>query len=88
MQLSNVGVQKGADVLSKNTKEGLFATGGRIARTEGLITLYKGLSASLLRQATYTTTRIGLYLYLKDTFSSKSTPLPVYMKVLYEFSSK
>ena len=36
-----------------------------VARNEGFRTLYNGLSAGLLRQATYTTTRLGVY-----TFSS------------------
>jgi len=34
--------------------------------------IYKGLSASLLRQATYTTVRFGSYLKLKEAYSSFS----------------
>ena len=30
-----------------------------VVRNEGVFTLYNGLSAGLLRQATYTTTRLG-----------------------------
>lgn len=30
-------------------------------RTQGMGSLYKGLSAGLLRQATYTTARLGIY---------------------------
>ena len=30
-----------------------------VVKNEGLFTLYNGLSAGLLRQATYTTTRLG-----------------------------
>ena len=30
-----------------------------VVRNEGVLTLYNGLSAGLLRQATYTTTRLG-----------------------------
>lgn len=40
-----------------------------IVRNEGLFTLYTGLSAGLLRQATYTTTRLGIYTWLFETFS-------------------
>ena len=32
-----------------------------IVKTEGLVGMYNGLSAGLLRQATYTTTRMGIY---------------------------
>lgn len=40
-----------------------------IVRNEGLFTLYTGLSAGLMRQATYTTTRLGIYTWLFETFS-------------------
>ena len=40
-----------------------------VVKQEGLFTLYNGLSAGLLRQATYTTTRLGIYTYLFETFS-------------------
>jgi len=42
-----------------------------IARQEGLSGLYNGLSAGLLRQATYTTTRLGIFQYLTDTFGQR-----------------
>lgn len=35
-----------------------------ILQKEGVVGLYTGLSAGLLRQATYTTTRLGVYTYL------------------------
>ncbi|ANZ77351.1 BA75_04354T0 [Komagataella pastoris] len=38
----------------------------RIISSEGIIGAYRGLSASLLRQATYSTTRFGIYEALKD----------------------
>lgn len=61
---------------------GLFKTGYNIVRNNGPMALYKGLSASLLRQATYTTTRFGAYDYLKDylTNGGQST-LPLYQKI-------
>lgn len=34
---------------------------GQIIRERGIFALYNGLSASLLRQVTYSTTRFGLY---------------------------
>ncbi|XP_055329214.1 mitochondrial 2-oxoglutarate/malate carrier protein-like [Paramacrobiotus metropolitanus] len=42
---------------------------GNIARKEGVLGLYAGLSAGLLRQATYTTTRLGVYTWLFEKFS-------------------
>jgi hypothetical protein len=49
-----------------------------IARTEGVSGLYKGLTASLLREATYSTLRIGFYDVFKDILKAedpKRTPL-------------
>lgn len=42
---------------------------GRVVRSEGVLGLYNGLSAGLLRQATYSTTRLGVYQSLFDYFS-------------------
>ncbi|KAJ3129765.1 hypothetical protein HK098_000134 [Nowakowskiella sp. JEL0407] len=38
-----------------------FKIGAQVVREEGFFALYKGLSAGLLRQATYTTARLGLF---------------------------
>jgi len=40
-----------------------------IIKKEGFVAMYTGLSAGLLRQATYTTTRLGIYTWLFETFS-------------------
>ncbi|GMR50357.1 hypothetical protein PMAYCL1PPCAC_20552, partial [Pristionchus mayeri] len=46
-----------------------------IVRNEGVRTVYTGLSAGLLRQASYTTVRLGIYTWLFEKFSSeKGTP--------------
>ena len=37
-----------------------------IIKTQGVGHLYKGLSAGLLRQATYTTARLGIFTELND----------------------
>ncbi|CAG0879048.1 unnamed protein product [Cyprideis torosa] len=53
-----------------------------ILKNEGALALYTGLSAGLLRQASYTTTRLGVYNYLFETFSSDDgTPPSFLMKV-------
>lgn len=45
-----------------------FTVAGEIIAREGFFSLYTGLSAGLLRQATYTTTRLGVYNYLFDYY--------------------
>merc|ERR1712012_559766 len=51
-----------------------------IIKNEGVSTLYNGLSAGLLRQATYTTTRPGIYTWLFETFSNDGKPPSFFMK--------
>lgn len=41
-----------------------------VFNNEGFFGLYRGLSASILRQLTYSTTRFGVYEELKDVFTS------------------
>jgi len=73
MQLSGMNTKE-------STQEGIIRTGIRVTKTEGLLALYKGLSASLLRQATYTTARFGLYLKIKEVLE-KTGPMPWYSKL-------
>ncbi|MFH4982032.1 hypothetical protein AB6A40_008741 [Gnathostoma spinigerum] len=40
-----------------------------IVRNEGIFAVYNGLSAGLLRQATYATTRLGIYTWLFEHFT-------------------
>ncbi|KAI3956852.1 hypothetical protein MKX01_000886 [Papaver californicum] len=53
-------------------------------REEGLGAFYKGLSAGLLRQATYTTARLGSFKILtnKAIAANDGKPLPLYQKAL------
>ncbi|VDM71344.1 unnamed protein product, partial [Strongylus vulgaris] len=46
-----------------------------VVRNEGFLALYNGLSAGLLRQATYTTTRLGIYTWMLESFTKKDKPL-------------
>nr|VZI01060.1 unnamed protein product [Spirometra erinaceieuropaei] len=50
-----------------------------IVRAEGFFKLYAGLSAALLRQATYTTTRLGIYTSLFEHFSSANGGAPPFL---------
>ncbi|KAK1777947.1 mitochondrial carrier domain-containing protein [Copromyces sp. CBS 386.78] len=45
-----------------------------IVRNHGITGLYNGLSASLLRQITYSTTRFGIYEELKSRFTTRDQP--------------
>merc|ERR1712241_1212133 len=51
-----------------------------VVRNEGVKTLYNGLSAGLLRQATYTTTRLGIYTFLFEKLSTDGKPPPFLIK--------
>nr|XP_034173799.1 mitochondrial dicarboxylate carrier [Osmia lignaria] len=53
-----------------------------IVQNQGILALYNGLSASLLRQLTYSTTRFGAYEVGKQTFETPGHPLLFYEKLL------
>ena len=40
----------------------------KIMRTEGVLKMWNGISAGLLRQATYTTTRLGIFSTMQDWY--------------------
>lgn len=61
MQLQGAG---GAQKEYKNTFDAL----AKILKNEGITGIYKGLGAGFLRQATYTTTRLGVYTGLNDSY--------------------
>ncbi|KJX97552.1 mitochondrial dicarboxylate carrier like protein [Zymoseptoria brevis] len=50
-------------------RQGMLAMTGSIVKADGVPGLYRGLTASLLRQITYSTTRFGVYEKLKEIFS-------------------
>ncbi|CAH8618284.1 unnamed protein product [Heterobilharzia americana] len=52
---------------------GMLDMGIRVCKQDGILALYNGLSASVLRQLTYSMTRFGIYETYKQ---SKSSPLP------------
>ncbi|XP_034044954.1 mitochondrial dicarboxylate carrier [Thalassophryne amazonica] len=52
-----------------------------VAKNDGLLALYNGLSASLCRQMSYSLTRFAIYETVRDTGISQS-PMPFYQKVL------
>lgn len=48
----------------------------------GFLALYNGLSASLLRQATYSTVRFGVYEELKELYAVPGQPLSLGQLIL------
>lgn len=58
----------GADRLYKNTFDAVV----KIFKGEGITGLYNGLGAGLLRQATYTMTRLGVYNAMLDQYKSRN----------------
>ncbi|XP_055313538.1 mitochondrial 2-oxoglutarate/malate carrier protein-like [Sitodiplosis mosellana] len=64
MQLQGAG---GGKKEYKNTFDALT----KILRNEGVTGIYRGLGAGFMRQATYTTTRLGVYTGLNDSYKNK-----------------
>ncbi|EYC14072.1 hypothetical protein Y032_0042g699 [Ancylostoma ceylanicum] len=58
-----------------------------ITRNEGMLVVYSGLGASLLRQATYTSTRLGVYTWLVEHFTTTDRPLPYLGKMALGMSA-
>ncbi|KAI3378137.1 hypothetical protein SNEBB_007082 [Seison nebaliae] len=53
----------------QSTKLGFIGMGRTLVTNEGFLALYNGLSASLMRQATYSTSRFGIYETIKTQIS-------------------
>merc|ERR1719234_2595767 len=60
----------------------MLEMGVRVVKNEGLLGLYAGLSASLLRQATYSTTRFAIYETVKKQVQPADGNLAFHHKVL------
>lgn len=50
-----------AGIIRPNEKLTFYQAVSNVVRNEGILAIYDGLSASILRQLTYTTTRLGTY---------------------------
>ena len=76
-------LQKQGEIPTKNSIQykNIFSAFSIIVKNEGFFALYKGLSASLLREATYSTIRLGLYEPCKELLGAKDrTHTPFYKK--------
>lgn len=61
---------------------GVVGVGLQIAQKEGPLALFSGVSASALRHAVYSTTRLGLYELLKQQWADEDGKLPMSKKIL------
>ncbi|GLT26096.1 hypothetical protein SLA2020_011830 [Shorea laevis] len=59
--------------VSQPTRVGPITMGVRIVQSEGMAALFSGVSATILRQTLYSTTRMGLYDILKTKWTDRET---------------
>lgn len=67
--------------MSRGMAENPFTVAVNIVRHDGIFGLYKGLSASLLRQATYSMTRFGVYGPVKNFITGKDNTPSAFEKI-------
>lgn len=61
---------------TSHSNQSLIKTGADIIRKESLFALFNGLSASILRQLTYSTTRFGMYEGIKREMTKDGQGIP------------
>ncbi|XP_065872904.1 mitochondrial uncoupling protein 5-like [Euphorbia lathyris] len=67
---------------------GPISIGVRIVQSEGVVALFTGVSATLLRQTLYSTTRMGLYDVFKNKWTNQDTgTMPLVQKITAGFIS-
>eukprot|EP00123_Amoebidium_parasiticum_P016249 comp23354_c0_seq1/m.38569 comp23354_c0_seq1/g.38569 ORF comp23354_c0_seq1/g.38569 comp23354_c0_seq1/m.38569 type:complete len:293 (-) comp23354_c0_seq1:461-1339(-) len=82
LDLLKVRLQVMEKATAGGAKPNFLSAGKMVVTTEGIGGLYKGLTASLLRQVMYSTTRFATYDIFKEMFESgDGAPLPFYKKV-------
>ena len=65
----------------QKANEGLYSLAVKVIKNDGVLGLYSGISASILRQMTYTTVRFGLYEVISSKLlEERSDCLPFYQK--------
>ncbi|KAJ0981457.1 hypothetical protein J5N97_009712 [Dioscorea zingiberensis] len=66
-------------------RPGPIAIGVQILRSEGPAALFSGISATVLRQTLYSTTRMGLYDMIKKRWSGDTGVMPLHRKIAAGF---
>jgi len=80
--------------LQVSGRKGLRAYNGTIdaargmMKDEGVMGFYRGLTASMMRQVSYGSTRLGMYSSLMEKYTAKDgTPPPLYQKLVFSMSA-
>eukprot|EP00252_Welwitschia_mirabilis_P006722 TRINITY_DN17620_c0_g1_i1.p1 TRINITY_DN17620_c0_g1~~TRINITY_DN17620_c0_g1_i1.p1 ORF type:complete len:315 (+),score=9.52 TRINITY_DN17620_c0_g1_i1:832-1776(+) len=83
LQLANSATAT-AEMPLKAAKPGPISVGMKVVQTEGVRALFSGVSATMLRQTLYSTTRMGLYEMLKEKWSdgASKNSLPLAKKIV------
>uniref|UniRef100_A0A8P4KIS7 Solute carrier family 25 member 10b n=1 Tax=Dicentrarchus labrax TaxID=13489 RepID=A0A8P4KIS7_DICLA len=67
----------------QEVKKRMMGMAIHVVKSDGVLALYNGLSASLCRQMSYSLTRFAIYETVRDMMGSSSQgPMPFYQKVL------
>ncbi|KAK6187193.1 hypothetical protein SNE40_005272 [Patella caerulea] len=66
----------------QSEKIGLLKMGVRVVKSDGIFGLYNGLTASILRQLTYSMTRFAIYETVKKELIKDGQAMPFYQKIL------
>lgn len=70
----------GREGVRNYTKLGVFGSAKIIAKEEGVTAFWKGINAAWLREASYTSLRLGLYEPVKGVIGAKDKNSPFYLK--------
>ena len=83
-----VQLQIQAEGIKGGSRPGPFSVLMSTIRSQGIARLYTGLDSALLRQATYTTSRMGIYKSLMDWGSGGSPGnLPLWKKAAFSLTA-
>ena len=81
VEMIKVRIQVASEQMGKGAKDGpVTVIKDMLANGKGVGQFYKGLDSALIRQVTYTTTRMGVYKNLFDTYQKKHGDVPFYIK--------
>lgn len=81
MDSIKVKIQKIGEKQGDSQRPSISSVARNIYKNEGIAGFYKGLSSALVRQATYGTTRLGLYKYLYHSVEAANGKVSLFEKV-------
>lgn len=84
VDMVKVRIQVASETMGKGAKVGPFhVIKDMLSNGKGVRQFYKGLDSALIRQVTYTTTRMGVYKNLFTNYQKKNGEVPFAMKSLF-----